>query len=738
MNDAHSNRRRWSVTTTCRQPLSGSNARKRLATGVPRIETAYNTQGLVEQVTSYSAATGGTGAVVNQIQRAYNGLGQLTNEYQAHAGAVSTASTLSVAYAYANPDKGGRLASITYPSGKVLSYNYGTSHGVNDVIGRLDNLSESGQTLESYSYLGLGTVVERLQNQTGIKLTYVAQGTGDHASDSGGSDPYVGLDRFGRVVDQRWRSTGGSPADVDRYGYTYDRSSNRTSKANALYSTFDETYDYDGLDRLNGAYRWNGSGDYDYDHGYGSRMYNLDALGNMKSISLDGAATTRAHNQQNQLTDMDTGVSGTLSYDNNGNVTLDDQGHTLVYDAWNRLVEVKSGGTTLRTYAYDGVGRRITEDTPSTDAVEVYYSDQWQVLEERTGSSGLTLHAQYVWSPVYVDALVLRDYDYNASGTFTVGERVYALQDANFNVTALVTWQTGTTWAVSERFLNDPYGKFTTYDGSWNVQNDTLLWNYQHQGLRLDRLTGSNTAGVSTDGTGWYDNRYRVYSSAMMRWAQQEPFGAEYIDGMNLYEYVGDNPITGLDPDGLKRIVFAFEGYPLGPGRYVNSVWKGVVSKADPEADFKYYQWNQAGKAVADATRILKEDKDCTYDTFIAIGFSYGGNAAIEFTKKLGGANIAVNAGFTADPRHPVGLLGPILGDLFPVFAQVPFNVPANADVWNNFYQNGEAFLGGASVRGAQIDRELFANDMALIYTPAAQQLAKEPYKKAHSQGWIL
>jgi RHS repeat-associated protein len=439
---------------------------------------------------------------------------------------------------------------MTYPSGKVLSYDYGTSNGLNDVIGRLESLKEGTLTLESYKYLGMGTLVERTQDQAGTRLTYLKQGSELNGE---AADKYEGLDRFGRVVYQRWINSGGT--SIDRYGYSYDRNSNRISKTNALYSVYDEGYAYDGLDRLTQVDRLSGTSD--YDHGYGSQARGLDALGNMASVVVDGVSESRTHNDQNQLTAIG---SNSLAYDNNGNSTTDDYGHTLVYDAWNRLVEVKHGGTTLRTYAYDGIGRRVTEDTPSTDAVEVYYSDQWQVLEERTGASGLTLHAQYVWSPVYVDALVLRDYDANASGTFTVGERVYALQDANFDVTALVTWQTGTTWAVSERFLYDPYGKFTTYDGSWNVQDDTLAWNYQHQGLRLDRLTGSNTAGVSTDGTGWYDNRYRVYSSTMMRFGQQDPMG--YVDGASLYVYLKDHPSSAVDPEGTQSGTSPNAGYP--------------------------------------------------------------------------------------------------------------------------------------------------------------------------------
>jgi RHS repeat-associated protein len=115
------------------------------------------------------------------------------------------------------------------------------------------------------------------------------------------------------------------------------------------------------------------------------------------------------------------------------------------------------------------------------------------------------------------------------------------------NVTAAVT--ADMEWQITKWAMFDTHGKFSTYDGSWNVQDDTLAWNDQHQGLRLVRLTGSNTAWVSTDGTGWYDNRHRVYSPTMMRFAQQDPMG--YVDGLSRYKYVADNPINKRDPSGL-------------------------------------------------------------------------------------------------------------------------------------------------------------------------------------------
>jgi hypothetical protein len=54
---------------------------------VRRLETAYDTQGNAYQFTSYDAPSGGD--VVNQVQDVFNGLGQLTAEYQEHLGVVA-------------------------------------------------------------------------------------------------------------------------------------------------------------------------------------------------------------------------------------------------------------------------------------------------------------------------------------------------------------------------------------------------------------------------------------------------------------------------------------------------------------------------------------------------------------------------------------------------------------------------------------------------------------------------
>jgi YD repeat-containing protein len=146
---------------------------------VRRVEYAYDGQGNAYQVTSYNAAGGGS--VVHQVRRAFNGLGQLVTEWQEHGGAVNTSTSPKVQYAYSEMVGGAnhsRPTSMTYPSGYVLTYDYAS--GINDTISRLSALSDSSGPLETFDYLGGGTVVKRGRPQPGVDLTYIAaSGTGD-------------------------------------------------------------------------------------------------------------------------------------------------------------------------------------------------------------------------------------------------------------------------------------------------------------------------------------------------------------------------------------------------------------------------------------------------------------------------------------------------------------------------------------------------------------------------------
>ncbi len=193
---------------------------------VRRIEYGYDALGNVSLITSYDAASGGS--IVNQVLDVYTSLGQLTAEYQSVSGAVDTSTTPEVQYAYDAAT--GRLASITYPDGYVLYYNYGTSGSLNDRISRLDSISDGTGTLESYVYQGLDTVVERDHPQDDVNLI-------------------ITLDAFGRVAVQDWYDTTTS-STVDYYQYGYDADGNVLYSDNLVDAVFSELYTYNNLNEL--------------------------------------------------------------------------------------------------------------------------------------------------------------------------------------------------------------------------------------------------------------------------------------------------------------------------------------------------------------------------------------------------------------------------------------------------------------------------------------------------------
>jgi RHS repeat-associated protein len=534
-----------------------SDAITTLVTGfdaaVRRIQTAYDTQGNPYLVTSYDAPTAGN--IVNQVQRAYNGLGQMTQEWQSHSGAVVIGTTPSVQYGYSLMAGGAnhsRLTSITYPNGKVLTYNYGTAGGLNDVISRLASLSDTTGTLESYDYLGRNTVVRRAHSQPGVDLTYIKQ-TGEANGDAG--DQYTGLDRFGRVIDQRWIVTSNG-THTDRFQYGYDRDSNALYRNNLVNTAFGELYHasgagngYDNLNQLSGFLR----GVLTASGGSGTPLdtiaspshtqtYTPDAVGNFSSITTDGTAVNRTHNQQNEVTGVGT---ATLAFDKNGNMTTDEQGRTLVYDGWNRLVAVKNGSTTLASYKFDGPGRRIQE-TAGSNTRDLFF-DNWNVLEERLNGVS-TADVQYVWNPLATNLLVLRDRSTLHNGT--LDERLWIQQDANGNVTELVN----SSGSAVERYVYDPYGKVTFLNASWGtIASSAYAHVYLFQGERSDPATGM------------YHMDRRDYSATLARFVSVDPSGFSAGDN-NFYRFVANDPITRLDPTGLAHATHLGNGTLIRTG----------------------------------------------------------------------------------------------------------------------------------------------------------------------------
>ncbi|WP_428940711.1 RHS repeat domain-containing protein [Fontivita pretiosa] len=265
------------------------------------------------------------------------------------------------------------------------------------------------------------------------------------------------------------------------------------------------------------------------------------------------------HNKANEITDIsgeqaDQVAWATPAYDAMGNVTsypkpsAMSSSYTCKYDAWNRLTEVKDGANLVGAYSYDGLGRRITKKTYVSGQLDktrqFFYTQQWQIIEERVDGRTNPQERQYVWGIGYVDELVLRDRD--SGDDTTLDQRHYALQDANYSLTCIVD----TNGEAAERYTYTPYGTRSILDGIFgSLSASACDWNIGHQGLMHD----TNTSLIY--------NRARMLHPGLGRFMQRDPF--EYADGMSLYQYAGSSPCRLTDPSGQHPIYYLLALLPF-------------------------------------------------------------------------------------------------------------------------------------------------------------------------------
>ena len=119
------------------------------------------------------------------------------------------------------------LTGITYPYGNTLTFNYGTSGAANDQLSRIESLTSSlsSSVVAEYAYLGLATPVQVEYPDPQVQYNLAV---------ASGANHYTGLDEFGRVVTNLWQNISGTPADMVRLNYGYDRASNRLWREDAV------------------------------------------------------------------------------------------------------------------------------------------------------------------------------------------------------------------------------------------------------------------------------------------------------------------------------------------------------------------------------------------------------------------------------------------------------------------------------------------------------------------------
>jgi len=400
--------------------------------------------------------------------------------------------------------------------------------------------------------------------------------------------------------------------------------------ARALDKKFDQQYTYDGLNRLTDAKTGLLNGSHIIPPGSDTRFqqqWSLDYVGNWSAFNQDddGDGTfdleqTRTANPVNEITNIAATIGPTWTtpqYDPAGNTTsfpkpaAPTESFTAIYDAWNRMVRVIDNETDniVQENIYDGRNFRVIKKTYASGVLDetrhIYYTSSWQAIEERLGTDPDSADAaqQYVWGIRYIDDLVLRDRDTSEPPDGTLDERLYAIQDPNWNVTTIID----DSGDVQERYEYEVYGSVATYDGSYSTAFPSPAYAVLYTGQLRDSHTQM------------YLMRNRIYDPCQGCFAQREP--TAYLDGLSLYCAYFVLRLQ-VDPFGLQvsegdnDASAPIVGTMSAPGKNdIEDVWGRTRAKPSISVE--------CGPAPDDASKFCAKEITLIVDTEIVIAVSF-------------------------------------------------------------------------------------------------------------------
>jgi RHS repeat-associated protein len=498
------------------------------------------------------------------------------------------------------------LTNIAYPASGSITYKF-------DALDRLTNMVDSvGTTVYSYTAVGqllsedgpfasdtvtngylnrLRTALS-LQQPTGFwtngfiwdgarRMTNVTSQAGAFAYTLGGAGSASPLtkkillpntayitnvfDAEARLLSTALEHSGDTV--LDSYAYIYNPANQRTNLTRRDTSTV--AYSYDGAGELTIA---------DSSANAEDRGYLYDAAFNLDTRTNNGVTGAFKVDTLNQLTNAPSPAVN-QTYDANGNLVTSHSGKVaLVYDDENQLIQwfqYQSGSTCLlngdlRTdFVYDGLRRlrkRVeymyeTNSSSSSSSqsgggapppsgggggscnlggwtnisVTEYIYDGKRVIQERDSNNTPTV--SYTRGPDLsrslegaggIGGLLARSSGYSGGNW---GTHYFYFCDGGGNVTYMLDSSQGS--AATYRY--DPYGNIVSKSG---VIADANVYRFSSKEIHIN--------------SGMYYYLYRFYDTNPQRWINRDPVEEE--GGLNLYVYVGNEPIGYVDSLGLGRV----------------------------------------------------------------------------------------------------------------------------------------------------------------------------------------
>ncbi len=424
-----------------------------------------------------------------------------------------------------------RLSSIRASTGKKTTFNY---YGATNDF-RLQQILHSNSTVQlssfSYTYDADGQIATWTQ-QTNTATPKVLQ---------------LEYDPVDQLIGATVRSNSVAGAILKRYAYGYDAAGNRTAEQidlkpdSAGYNTANQLTNTTGTGtvRFKGSLNKPGTVTVGTNTALMSQTTNFTGLADVTlgtNVITVKATDYYAHIRTNQfqLIVTNQAVAKTLDYDANGNLTnavTATTTNSYLWDAADRLVRITkltNAITYVSEFTYDGLGRR-TQIIERTNGVAVSTNKfLWVGMElcEQRNNTGATVTKRFF------------DQGEQISGT-----NYYFTTDHLGSIREMTT----AAGVIAARYDYDPYGRRTKISGSIDA-DFAFTGHYYHapSGLHLAP--------------------YRAYDAETGRWISRDPIEEE--GGVNLYAYVGNDPVNMVDPLGLAPWKKAIQVYEAAKKEY--------------------------------------------------------------------------------------------------------------------------------------------------------------------------
>ena len=372
---------------------------------------------------------------------------------------------------------GGLLGSITYPSGRVVSYGY--------TRGQLASVKVDGATLA-----------------TSMK-----------------SEPFGGVSSWTWGNGQAYRKTfdldgrlAEYPMGAGKQTLGYDGANRLISVTDSADGALSQTFMYDELDRVTGYFGPGGSG------AFTSQRYEYDANGNRTKHWVFNRAYAYTYLPGTNTLSTVEGPQ-TLAWNFLDQSTATDGLSRFAFDAFMRPKAVTAGGVTTE-YLVDGHGKRVTKSSAG-GTTHFVYGLVGELLAETDGAGKTTM--EYLWLPTGDEV--------SQPIGVAKGERGavnYVFSD-QLRTPRMVASASG---AVLWRWISPPFG-----DAAPQVKAGGFPINLRFAGQYFDAESGLHY------------NRHRYFDPRTGRYTQSDPIGL--AGGINTYAYVGGNPLSYADPEGL-------------------------------------------------------------------------------------------------------------------------------------------------------------------------------------------